>query len=87
MKYHIFEIHNVDEFCDDIPREKCEWWEIRHSASSREEALAWVDRFRIKNTRYKLVSSALTLKQAFFPRAEIKRKTRTARFLKQINYC
>lgn len=87
MKFHIFEVHNVDGFCDDIPREKCEWWNLRHSALTRESALEWLDRFRTQNTRYKLVTSALSLKDSFFPRAEIKRRTHTARFLKQINYC
>lgn len=87
MKYYIFEIHNVDGFCDDIPREKCEWWEMRHSAPTKEQALDWVSQFRTKNSKYKLVSSALSLKQSFFPRAEVKTKTHTSRFLKQINYC
>jgi len=84
--FYRYSIHKMSDIFDEIPYEKREWWVLASKHASKEEALEWHEAHKHEGYSYKLVSSNRTLKDCFYPRAEVKKRTQTAQLLKSLNY-
>jgi hypothetical protein len=83
--YHLYAVHKMSDVWDEIPYEKREWWMLVYSDNDKQAVVDWHARYK-RDYLYKIVSSDRTLKDCFYPRAEIKTRTQTAQLLKAINY-
>lgn len=83
--FYLYSVHKIADSWDEVPHEKREWWFLAKTASDKQRLLHWHAKYK-RNYPYKIVSSHRNLKDSFYPRAEIKRRTQTAQMLKAINY-
>lgn len=83
--YHLYAVHKMSDVWDEIPYEKREWWTLVCSSSDKQTLIDWYARYK-RDYTYKIVTSDRTLKDCFYPRAEIKTRTQTSQMLKAINY-
>jgi hypothetical protein len=83
--YYLYSIHKMSDVWDEIPYEKREWWALAQVSDDKQKLLDWHSKFK-RDYAYKIVSSDRTLKDCFYPRAEIKTRTQTAQMLKALNY-
>lgn len=84
--YHLFVVVTMDDVWDEIPYEKREWWFLEKRSADREELVALASRRKSVYTSHKLVRADYTVSDCFYPRAEIKRRTNTAKMLKAVGY-
>jgi hypothetical protein len=83
--YHLYSVHKLSDDWDEIPAEKREWWILAHSDSCKEALIQWHSKYK-RDYAYKIISSDRSLKDIFYPRAEIKTRTQTAQMLKTLKY-
>lgn len=84
--YKLFEIRKIDDILDYVPEEKREWWMLKAEAKDKQELLDWHRKHKMSHYSYKIVGTKYKLKDNFFPRTEVRRRTETAKFLKQQGY-
>ena len=83
--YYLYSIHKMSDVWDEIPYVKREWWILAHTSNDKQALLDWHAKYK-REYPYKIVSSDRTLKDCFYPRAEIKTRTQRAQMLKALNY-
>lgn len=84
--FYRYSIHKMSDVWDEIPYKKREWWVLESTHDNKNKAIEWHNACKCEGYTYKLVTSNKKLKDFFYPRAEIERRTQTAYFLKSINY-
>lgn len=83
--FYLYSVHKIPDSWSEIPYEKREWWFLAKTSSDKQALLNWHAKYK-RNYSYKIVSSHRNLKDSFYPRAEIKRRTQTSQMLKALNY-
>lgn len=81
--YYLYETHGTD--CEETPSARREWWWLVYKHEDKQTVLDWNSRFKRQYKR-KLIQSSSTLKECFYPRAEILLNTSTSRMLKNVGY-
>jgi len=84
--FYRYLVHSIPDTWTEVPWEKREWWFLASKHGTKEHALSWHKQHKRSYYRYKLVTSDRNLKDSFYPREEIKKRTQTAQLLKSINY-
>lgn len=84
--YQLYEVRTVSDQLDYVPYEKREWWMLKAKAADKAELVEWHKKHKMSHYTYKIVSTRFSLKDSFYPRSEVKRRTDTAKFLKQQGY-
>lgn len=84
--YHLFVVCTMSDVWDEIPYEKREWWHLEKSSSERQELVDLAALRKNQYTSHKLVFAEYSLSDCFYPRAEIQKRTNTAKMLKAIGY-
>jgi hypothetical protein len=83
--YYLYAINKMSDIWDEIPYEKREWWFLAYSNADKQAVLDWHSKFK-RDYSYKIICSPRSLKDCFYPRGEIKKRTQTAQMLKSLNY-
>lgn len=84
--YHLYIVNSMDDIWDETPYERREWWNLEKSSADRQELVDLASRRKSPYSKHKLVFTEYNISDCFFPRAEIKRRTNTAKMLKAIGY-
>jgi len=84
--YHLYIVNHRDDVWDEIPYEKREWWLLEKRSENRQELVDIAAKRKSPYWKHKLVFAEYTIGDCFFPRAEIKRRTNTAKMLKSVGY-
>lgn len=84
--YHLYIVNSRDDTWDEIPYDKREWWFLEKSSADRQELVDLAAGRKSVYWKHKLVYAEYSLSDFFFPRAEIKRRTNTAKMLKSVGY-
>ncbi len=84
--YHLYMVNSVSYVWDEIPYEKREWWHLEAKSVDKQYLVDIASKRKSPYWKHKLVYAEYTLSDCFFPRAEIKRRTNTAKMLKSVGY-
>lgn len=84
--YYLYIVNSLSDVWEEIPYEKRECWTLECKSENRQELVDIAAGRKSPYWKHKLISADYNLSDCFFPRAEIKRRTNTAKMLKAIGY-
>jgi hypothetical protein len=82
---YMFYLYAVNR-CSEAPADRREWWWLLMENRDRQPIEDWLRANRYPGYSYKLVTNPRPLKDCFYVAMELRSRSETARFLKQVGY-